>query len=290
MKNPTRASFRETRFKRFFPRICSATLITATIFLGGCAAPGLSSDRIAEIISSPDRSAADRTIDMRRKPAQFLAFTGVGPGMVVLDLSAGAGYTTELLARAVGPGGKVYGQSAPPRAANAAPTAVPEGGMASRPASAAAAPRRIPSPEALAQRARNPAASNIIAVVQKFETPIPAGVGPNTLDLVTLVYNYHDLGHQGVDRAQMNKALFNAMKPGGAYVIVDHHGMPGTGISQAATLHRVEAAFLRREVESAGFNFVAESDLYRNPADPRDKNTPDQGQAKDGFLLKFRKP
>lgn len=289
MKSPTSARVRENRFKRFFPRTCSAALISATVLLGGCAAPGLSTDRIAGIISSPDRSAADRTTDMRRKPAQFLAFTGVAPGMVVLDLSAGGGYTTELLARAVGPGGKVYGQSAPPRAANAAPTAVPEGGMAPRPASAAA-PRRIPSPEALAQRARNSSLSNIMAVVQKFETPIPPGVGPNTLDLVTLVYNYHDLGHQGVDRAQMNKALFNAMKPGGTYVIVDHHGMPGTGISQAATLHRVEAAFLRREVESAGFKFVAESDLYRNPADPRDKNTPDQGQAKDGFLFKFRKP
>ena len=70
-------------------------------------------ERIAQIIASPDRSAADRTNDVRRKPREMLAFIGVRPGMVALDLSAGGGYTTELLARAVGPAGRVYGQSAP---------------------------------------------------------------------------------------------------------------------------------------------------------------------------------
>ena len=73
----------------------------------------LSPERIAEILASPDRSAADRTNDIRRKPAQMLAFIGIVPGMVAIDLSSGGGYTTELLARAVGPTGRVYGQSAP---------------------------------------------------------------------------------------------------------------------------------------------------------------------------------
>ena len=76
----------------------------------------LSRERIAEIIASPDRSAADRTNDIRRKPDQMLAFIGIRPGMVALDLSTGGGYSTELLARALGPTGRVYGQSAPPRA------------------------------------------------------------------------------------------------------------------------------------------------------------------------------
>jgi predicted methyltransferase len=71
----------------------------------------LSTERIAEILASPDRSAADRTNDIRRKPAQMLAFIGIVPGMVAMDLSSGGGYTTELLARAVGPTGRVYGQS-----------------------------------------------------------------------------------------------------------------------------------------------------------------------------------
>ena len=86
----------------------------------------LSPERIAEILASPDRSAADRTNDIRRKPAQMLAFIGIVPGMVALDLSSGGGYTTELLARAVGPTGRVYGQS-PPRNAPPPPPAAPEG-------------------------------------------------------------------------------------------------------------------------------------------------------------------
>src|SRR3954468_16869784 len=78
-------------------------------------APGtITRERIAEIVASPDRSDADRANDRRRKPELMLAFIGVRPGMVAMDLSSGGGYTTELLARAVGPSGKVYGQSAPP--------------------------------------------------------------------------------------------------------------------------------------------------------------------------------
>jgi predicted methyltransferase len=142
----------------------------------------------------------------------------------------------------------------------------------------------------LAERAKNPAAGNIVAVVQKFEDPFPPAIASNGVDLVTLMFNYHDLGHMGVDRAQMNKAVFAALKPGGMYVIADHSGRPGTGISESGTLHRVEEAFLRKEVEAAGFKLVAEGDFMRNPSDPRDKNTPDPPQPKDEFVLKFVKP
>ena len=73
----------------------------------------LSSEQIAQIVSSPNRTAADRTNDQRRKPEQMLGFIGIRPGMVAVDLSASGGYTTELLARAIGSSGKVYGQSRP---------------------------------------------------------------------------------------------------------------------------------------------------------------------------------
>jgi predicted methyltransferase len=259
----------------------------------------LSKERIAAILASPDRSAADRTNDLRRKPDQMLAFIGIWPGMVALDLSAAGGYTTELVARAVGPTGRVYGQSAP-RDPNRAPTppAAPEG-MATPlpPGTPAPAPAAGPpaaggttSAQRLAERAKNPNAGNIIAVVQKFEDPVPAPLASNGLDLVTLMFNYHDLGHMGVDRAQMNKAVFAALKPGGIYVIADHSGRPGTGISESGTLHRIEEAFLRKEVEAAGFKLVAEGNFMRNPSDPRDKNTPDPPQPKDEFVLKFVKP
>lgn len=257
----------------------------------------LNQERIAEIVASPDRSAADRNNDVRRRPDQMLAFIGVRPGMVALDLSAGGGYTTELLARAVGLTGQVYGQSAP-RDSNSAPRShvSPEGNSApttsSNQTGSIVPPLpagRLSSPQALAERAKNPVVANIISVVRKFEDPIPPEIAVGGLDLVTLMFNYHDLGHLGVDRAQMNRAVFTALKSGGMYVIADHSGRPGTGISESGTLHRIEEAFLRREVESSGFKLAAQGDFLRNPSDPRDKNTPEPPQPKDEFVLKFIK-
>jgi predicted methyltransferase len=264
--------------RRFF---ALSTLVLAV----ACQSPGpISRERIAEIVASPDRSAADRSSDVRRKPEQMLAFIGVRPGMAALDVSAGGGYTTELIARAAGPSGKVYGQSAPPDPKRA-PPAAPEAG--SPPADARPRPT---SAQRLAERAKNPAAANIVAVVRSFEDPAPPEVSANALDLATLMFNYHDLGHLGVDRARMNRALFAALKPGGIYVVADHSGRPGTGISESGTLHRVEEAFVRREVEAAGFRLAGEGSFLRNPDDPRDKNTPEPPMPKDEFVLKFVKP
>ena len=227
------------------------------------ASPPLSSAQIKEILASPDRSAADRTNDLRRKPEQMLGFIGIRPGIVALDLSAAGGYTTELLARSIGPTGKVHGQSRP-RDPTQAPTSspVPEGNRrpnvapVATPAAPPAGPR--PSPVALADRdaklheAGIPAAP-IVALSRPFEDPVPSDLASEQIDLVTLMFNYHDLGHLGVDRAAMNRAVFRALKPGGLYVIADHAGRPGTGISESGTLHRIEEAFLRHEVEAAGF-------------------------------------
>jgi len=301
-----------------------ATIIVLTMgLLAACAfrepaAPTLTQKEIAEIVASPDRSAADRQNDQRRKPEEMLSFIGIEPGIVALDISAAGGYTTELLARAIGPNGAVYGQSAPPRE-NARRPAQPEGnasGMmrpatpvaATQSASAAAAsaapvaapPVRRSSPESLKARAHAmrdagvPAAA-IVPVVQPFDNPIPPDLVPANpedarLDLVTLMFNYHDFGHMGVDRDKMNHAIFDALKSGGHYVIADHAGRPGTGISESGTLHRIEEAFLVHEVEAAGFELVATGDFLHNPNDPRDRNTPEPPQPKDEFVVKFVKP
>lgn len=289
--------------KAFLAAVLASALLvgTADVVLAQQANPPA---RIAEIVASPDRSAADRTNDQRRKPVEMLAFIGIVPGITALDLSAGGGYTTELLARSVGPGGTVYGQSRPrnpdqpaarPAApeGNANPTAATGAPPTAPPAAAPAAPR--PSPVALADRsdklkAAGIQAAPIVALVRPFEDPLPAEVANGRLDLVTLMFNYHDLGFLGVDRARMNEAVFKALKPGGVYVIADHSGRPGTGISESGTLHRIEEAFLRREVEAAGFKLAAEGNFLRNANDPRDKNTPDPPQPKDEFVLKFVKP
>lgn len=262
-----------------------AAFTVAVAALAACATgpTALEPARYAGLVAAPDRSAADRVNDVRRKPAEMLAFIGVRPGMIVEDLSAGRGYTSELLARAVAPDGKVYAQSAP-RAAGRTPPSQPEG--AASPASAMT-PAQAPT---LAERVRNPALANVLVpVTRPFEDPVPPEA-QGRLDLVTLMFNYHDFGHMGVDRAQVNRAVFRALKPGGLYVIADHAGRAGTGISESGTLHRVEEALVVREVEAAGFRLDARGDFLRNPNDPRDRNTPEPPMPKDEFVLRFVKP
>src|SRR5437868_1439123 len=174
----------------------AAVALGTGVFLGIGAAtaqqspPTVSAEQIARIVASPDRSPADRTNDLRRKPEQLLVFYGIRPGITALDLSAGGGYTTELLARTIGPTGAVYGQSRPrdpnqppPRPAapegNANPTAT-SGATPSPPPAAAAAPPPAaprPSPVALAERdaklkSAGVAAAPITAVVRPFEDPV----------------------------------------------------------------------------------------------------------------------
>lgn len=261
-----------------------ATLAAAALtWLVGCAAPGgvggppaLDAAQIAAVLASADRTPADRENDKRRKPDQLLAFIDPRPGMVALDLVAGGGYTTELLARAIGPTGQVVGQAQPRDPSRPVPAGA-------RPPGAGVLDR-----EARLSAAKAPVAPISLAL-QRLVDPVPPAL-QGRLDLVTLMFNYHDLGFLGDGRAQMNRAVFAALKPGGVYVIADHAGRPGTGISESTTLHRIEEAFLRSEVEAAGFRLLASGTFLRNPADPRDKETPDPAMPKDEFVLKFVKP
>jgi predicted methyltransferase len=233
------------------------------LVLSGCAAvtSGEQPDYSA-IVASPDRTDADRQIDARRKPELLLAFTGVRQGMKVLDMGAGAGYSTELLARAVGPHGRVYAQESP-------------GGS----------PR---ARERFDERARTPPMRNTVRVLREYDDPVPPDV--RNLDLVTFFFAYHDTAFMAVDRAKMNRALFDALKPGGVLVVTDHSAQPGAGTSVVKTLHRIEESTLRREIEAAGFKLIAEADFLRNPGDLRDAIVFRPQTPVDEFVLKFVKP
>jgi predicted methyltransferase len=215
------------------------------------------------IVVSADRTDADRVLDQRRDPEKLLEFYAVRPGMRVLDMSTGGGYNTELLARAVGPTGRVYAQNSP----------------ALTPASAKTA---------IQARLKTPAMENVVYLVRDFEDPLPSDV--HDLDLVTFNFNYHDTVWLGTDRARMNRAVFRALKPGGVYIIADHSAKPGAGESAAKSLHRIDERLVRDEVEAAGFRLAATGDFLRNPADPRDASVFKNCVRNDEFLLKFVKP
>ena len=220
-------------------------LVSLSLLAGGSAAlaQAAKAPDYDAIIAAPDRSDADRQTDQRRQPAKLLAFTGARPGMKVLDMGAGAGYSTELLARAVGAGGDgIYAQEL------------------------AGVMERIK--DKFDVRAQNPAMKNVVHVIRNYDDPIPPGVGG--LDLITFFFAYHDVTYMPADRAEMNRKMFAALKPGGFLVIADHSARAGDGINVAKTLHRIEESTLRQEIEAAGFKFAAEADFLRHPEDPRD--------------------
>ena len=215
------------------------------------------------IVASEDRSEGDRKADQRRQPAKLLAFTGVRGGMKVLDMEANAGYSTELLARAVGPTGAVYAQD-----------------------TAAIIERFVKDKFDI--RAQKPVMKNVVHVIRDFGDPIPPDV--SGFDLITFFFAYHDVTYMEVDRATMNRKMFEALKPGGFLVIADHSARPGDGTSVGKTLHRIEESTVRQEIEAAGFKFVAAADFLRNPEDPRDTAVFRPAIPVDEFVLKYQKP
>src|SRR5258708_4814237 len=213
-------------------------------------------------MGTTDRCYAVSHADERRVPVTCLAFRALRPGMKVLDMGAGAGYSTELAARAVGPTGTVYGQNPPDFG---------ERGKA-----------------AFAARLATPAMKNGVSLSQPFDDPVPADV--HDLDAITVLFFYHDTTYMTVDRAQMDRKLFAALKPGGVLVIADHAAKAGADITVGKSLHRIDEAVLRREVEAAGFKLIAEGAFWRHPDDTRDFTTQRPTGPVDEFVLKFQKP
>ena len=213
----------------------------------------------AAVLADPIRPEADRVRDADRKPAQLVAFAGVKPGDKVAELAPGGGYFTRVLSGVVGPDGRIYA-------------------MAGR-----------PSP-ALLELAT--ARSNVVVTVVEPGTV----TAPEPVDVVWTTLNYHDFKNakvgEGDGAAAINAAAFRALKPGGLYLVVDHDTAAGAGASQTSTLHRIEGALVRREVESAGFRLDAESDLLRHPSDDHSAKVQETGirGKTDQFVLRFRKP
>lgn len=220
------------------------------------------------IVDAPDRSPEDRALDAGRHPVELLEFAGVRPGMKVAEIASGGGYTAELLARAVGPSGVVYGQN-----------------------SKFILERFAEKP--WSERLTKPVMKNVVRIDSDFSEPFPDTV--KGLDLVVDVLFYHDTVWQGADRARMNQTIFNALRPGGTYLIVDHSARPGSGLKDVETLHRIEEAVLKDEISKAGFKLARSAEFLRNPSDTRDWSASprvvgERRGTSDRFVLAFVKP
>jgi predicted methyltransferase len=244
-------------------RALALSLVAAALIAGGAAAAAIPS-YVAKAVADPTRPADDRQLDSDRKPADVLAYAGVRPGQSVGEYLPGGGYYTRLLSDVVGPKGKVY--------ALETTTWGQKNIDATR--------------QVLAEN--RPNVSLDLALLGDFHLA-------QKVDVFWTTLNYHDLHvekYAKVDLLAFNKHVYDSLKPGGLYFIVDHVAPPGTGFADAPTLHRIEKSTVVSEVTAAGFKLEGESDLLRHPADDHSKVVfdPSVRMKTDQFILKFRKP
>ncbi len=230
------------------------------------AASASASQSLEALIAGLQRSADDRVRDRTSRAADVLSFFGVQPGWHVLDLFAGNGYYSELLSHAVGPTGRVYLHN------NAA---------------------YLQFTDKLDTRLADGRLANVVRYDREIGAfDLPAG----SVDMVLLVMAYHDLYYVtdgwNVTAGPLFAMVRRVLKPGGVLAIVDHHAQPGTGSAEAQRLHRIDAAFAWRDIESHGFRFGARSDVLENPED--DLKTLVFDEAIRGrtsrFVFRFEKP
>lgn len=246
-----------------YKRLTVAAAAALTLFAGNTLAQD--AEVIAAAVADAGRPEADAARDADRKPAEMLTFAEVRPGEVVGDFLPGGGYFTRIFAKAVGADGKVY-------------------------AIISEAQAKAEKPPAVNDIAADAAYGNVEVVAAQFQSLAL----PQKADLIWTAQNYHDLhlSRLNLDVAAVNKAVFDALKPGGLYVVLDHAATAGAGVESADSLHRIDPAIVRRELEAAGFQFVGESDVLRNPNDDHQKGVFDpavRGRT-DQFIYKFKKP
>lgn len=249
-------------------RLMMAAAVAVALSTGVAAVQAAAPANIAAAVADKARPATDTAADAARKPVETLEFVGVKPGMTVVDFIPGGGYFTRLFSKAVGAKGTVYSVYPPPR-----------------PSTDPAKPTPTPAAETIAA---DPAFANVKpvkAALTGFAVPTPA-------DVVFTAQNYHDLHNvPNFDMAGFNKAVFNSLNPGGEFVVLDHVATAGDP-NVTKTLHRIDPAVVKSEVEAAGFKFEGETKVLANPADDHSKNVFDPAirHHTDQFIYKFRKP
>ncbi|NQZ12395.1 MAG: class I SAM-dependent methyltransferase [Algicola sp.] len=227
---------------------------------------------IQAAVNSKARVERQTKRDARRKPAEVMAILGVKPGMKILDLTSGGGYYTEILSRVVGDKGQVIAHN-PPFVVNrfAAYFTDEKNGW----------PAQLNAPQWK---------KNVVKMVGELDT---ADFGVQ-IDAVLMVLFYHDTVWQGVNRQMMNQHIYNAIKPGGTYLIIDHSAKPGNGTKDTGTHHRIDKQTVIDELTAVGFELTLDSDILSNPKDTRDysfeRDVRTNRDNTDRMVLKFVKP
>lgn len=244
-----------------------AAAASGLALLSACQSPDLpdSAERLQAAVSDETRPADHRARDAGRKPADIIAFSGIQPGETIADLAVGGGYYTAILSRYLGDEGKIYAVD-------------PARIFAAFPQAADGFPNYI---------AEDPRANVDYSVqnMDEFNAPEP-------LDHILMVLYYHDTLWTGENRTAMNRAFYDALKPGGSFLVVDHDGQDNAGAEIGQSLHRMDCDLIVPEVLAAGFELEASSDILRNSEDPLDVSVFDEAWRgrTDRCVLKFRKP
>ncbi len=225
---------------------------------------------IEQAVAQTSRPATDTSRDVNRRPAELLEFAGIRPGMKVVDLLPGAGYFTRIFAHAVGPRGQVYAYFG------------------------------LQYDARLRSQGRNPDMQftdlkRLYPNLGVIHGPLENFVTPQPVDLVWTSNNYHDLHNKQygpLDPVKVNAQIFKSLRPGGIYIVMDHRATKGAGLPVTETLHRMDEAIARRDIEAAGFRFVKSGTVLNNPKDDTNKRVFEEGEHDhtDQFILMFRKP
>jgi len=243
--------------------------LIATVIALALAAPAAAqtvSPALQAALSAPNRTDAEKARDAIRKPAELLAFAGVKPGDKVADFIMGGGYFTKILAGVVGPNGRVYAYQ----------------------------PAEFIGFRAAYGEEQDKAVAGL-ANVTPLRPSLASFSFAEPLDAIVTVQNYHDLhlkmappGFAGV----VAKKLFDSLKPGGTLLVVDHVANADPELKAPDTLHRIDPAAARKEIEGAGFVFDGSLDILRRTDDPHTTNVFDpsiRGKT-DQFVHRYRKP
>jgi predicted methyltransferase len=244
-------------------------LILSVSAAGGADTVTRVSANVTAAVSDPRRPAEQVKLDATRKPAMTVAFAEVKPGDRIADVMSGNGYFTRILSDVVGPTGRVYAFIPTEQIAHCSP-------------------REIAGTQAISRDSSYRNVTLLTGALATFRMP-------EKLDLIWMSQSYHDLHDSFLGPANvstLNKAIFDALKPGGHFLVIDHVAETGSGLRDTETLHRIDPLRMESEIKAAGFVLESQSNVLRNPDDDHKRAVFDpsiRGKT-DQVMLRFGKP